>query len=656
MLNVASLNAGFLQEADDLLTQIEDCALNLEEQEDKQEGINQLFRAFHTIKGTGGMFGFQAVASFTHHLETVLDDVRAGKLPLSRRLLDLILLAKDHIKHLVDGKSDDERGNEIVNSLNQLSGRQLIAEKTTASLKAPIASSTNVGVSQTWHIKFRPNPHIMLCGTDPQMLFRTLADLGPISCTTHTEAIPELDDIDPCRLYCWWDIELISAESYEEIRSVFMFVEDDSDIKIELLNVPSASLVGAAELPPALLTPASTRSDQAETSQRSSTIRVPADKLDRLVSLVGELVMNESRLLQVSARIKSQELDVPVEEIDRLTSELRECILGIRMMPIGSTFGRLKRLVRDLSGELGKEIELITEGAQTELDKTVLDQLGDPLVHLIRNSIDHGIEGAADRISAGKPAQGTIHLRALHTGSSVVVSIHDDGKGLNPSIIKAKAIEKKLIPPDASLTDKEIYRLIFLPGFSTAAKVTNISGRGVGMDVVKRQIESLRGAIDIRSQVGQGTTISLTLPLTLAIIDGLLVDVGGQHFIIPMSLVLENTELPPGERNRNNGRRAISVRDELVPYLCLREEFDLEGVPPSHEKIVVVRHQDERLGLVVDRVLGSHQTVIQSLGKMYSNIEVVSGSTVMGDGRVALILDVSGLVRLSAKRQRRSAA
>jgi two-component system chemotaxis sensor kinase CheA len=654
-MNVASLNASFLQEAEDLLTQIEDCALNLEDQEDKQEGINQLFRAFHTIKGTGGMFGFQTVASFTHHLETVLDDVRAGKLPLSRRLLDLILLAKDHIKQLVDGKENDARGNEIVNSLNELSGRAPLAQKTPV-LDAPTVTEPKAGISQTWHIQFRPNSQIMLSGTDPQMLFRSLAELGPLSCTTHTDAIPELDVIDPCQCYCGWDIELVTAETYEEIRSVFMFVEDDSDIKIEQLNAPSAPSLPAPEAPAALLASSATRTDSAETSQRTATIRVPADKLDRLVSLVGELVMNESRLLQVSARIKSQELDVPVEEIDRLTSELRECILGIRMMPIGSTFGRLKRLVRDLSGELGKEIELITEGAQTELDKTVLDQLGDPLVHLIRNSIDHGIENASDRVAAGKPAQGTISLRALHNGSSVVVSIHDDGKGLNPATIKAKAIEKKLIPPDSTLTDKEIYRLIFLPGFSTAAKVTNISGRGVGMDVVKRQIESLRGVIDIRSQVGKGTTISLTLPLTLAIIDGLLVDVGGQHFIIPMSLVLENTELPPGERNRNNGRRAIAVRGELVPYICLREEFDLAGAPPPHEKIVVVRHQDERLGLVVDRVLGSHQTVIQALGKMYSNIEVVSGSTVMGDGRVALILDVPGLVHLSTKHLRLSAA
>ncbi len=647
-----SLNASFLQEADDLLAQIEECALNLEDQDDKQEGINQLFRAFHTIKGTGGMFGYQEVASFTHHLETVLDDVRAGRVPLSRRLLDLILSSKDHIKLLVDGKGDPARGDELVSALNELGGRSTENHVSAAPLKVP--GKENSAVSVTWHIEFRPNRQIMLSGTDPLMLFATLAELGPVTCRAHCDDIPELTAIDPCSCYCWWELDVTTTELLEEIRSVFMFVEDDCDLKIHAIDVAAGPSALPITEPAQNSAPPPAKTEQAASPQAVSTIRVPADKLDRLVSLVGELVMNESRLLQVSSRINSQELDVPVEEIERLTGELRECILGIRMMPIGSTFNRLKRLVRDLSTELGKDIELITEGAQTELDKTVLDQLGDPLVHLIRNSIDHGIENAPDRIAAGKPAQGTITLRALHTGSSVVVSIHDNGKGLNPAAIRAKAIEKKLIAYDATLTEKEIYRLIFLPGFSTAAKVTNISGRGVGMDVVKRQIENLRGAIDIRSEVGQGTTISLTLPLTLAIIDGLLVDVSGQHFIIPMSLVLENTELNSADRHRNNGRRTIAVRGELVPYICLREEFDVAGAPPLFEKIVVVRHQDERVGLVVDKVLGSHQTVIQSLGKIYNNIEVVSGTTVMGDGRVALILDVPGLVRLSAKRQQRN--
>jgi two-component system chemotaxis sensor kinase CheA len=294
---------------------------------------------------------------------------------------------------------------------------------------------------------------------------------------------------------------------------------------------------------------------------------------------------------------------------------------------------------------LGKEIDLVTEGEETEMDKTVLDQLGDPLVHLIRNSIGHGIELPEARVAAGKSRRGIIRLAAAHIGSNVVITITDDGQGLDPEAIRAKAVEKGLIAADAKLSDREMYDLIFQPGFSTAKQVTSVSGRGVGMDVVKRQFEALRGQVAMTSAVGQGTTLTLTLPLTLAIIDGLLVEIGRDQFIVPMSVVTENVELPHADRTRNNGRNVVAIRGALVPYVRLRDAFEINGTELDVEKIVIAKHGDDRVGLVVDRVLGNHQTVIQSLGKFYRNIELVSGATIMGDGRVALILDLGGLVR-----------
>jgi two-component system chemotaxis sensor kinase CheA len=363
--------------------------------------------------------------------------------------------------------------------------------------------------------------------------------------------------------------------------------------------------------------------------------------------------MNHSRLATAAARLAAPEIAGPVEEIERLVSELRDDVLQIRMMPIGSIFGRFRRLVHDLSQQLGKEINLVTEGEETELDKSILDRLGDPLVHLLRNSLDHGIESPADREAKGKSRKGTIRLVATHRGSDVVVSIADDGKGLDTAAIRAKAVSKQIISAEAALTDKEIFNLILLPGFSTAQSITSVSGRGVGMDVVKRQIDALRGTLTITSEAGRGSCMALTLPLTLAIIDGLLVECGHDQYIIPMAVVTENVELPLSERERNNGRNLVAVRGEQIPYIDLRKVFAIQGAPPSISKIVLVRHEDQRIGLVVDRVMDTHQTVIQALGPFFRNIEVVSGSTVMGDGRVALILDVAGVVRLADNPRRR---
>ncbi len=664
--------ATFLLEADDLLAQIEEIALEVDPNAPDSEGVNRLFRAFHTIKGSGSMFGFDAVAAFTHHVETALDRVRAGQLALSQELLDLVLAAKDRIKVLLEVGQGEVSGNaegseELVASITALcSGGSVSRAHGSPPDSSPASSNPSTTlVRQTFKIHFRPDPGVMVCGTNPASLLNELRALGDCSVLADASAVPELGELQPDQCYLSWEITLTTEQGRNAIKDVFIFVEDGSKIQIESVGdasptrlTPVADPVSAtsssgpekpsspaAKAPPAASKNDSTSSAPRKPTAKDTTVRVPSEKLDRLVNLVGELVMNQSRLTQAASRFDSSDLAVPVEEIERLVSELRDNVLGIRMMPIGSTFSRFKRLVHDLSGELGKEIDLVTEGADTELDKTVLDQLGDPLVHLIRNSLDHGVEPAERRESLGKPRRGTIRLAAAHTGSNVVVTITDDGKGLDTAVLRAKAVEKGLIPAEANLSEKEMFNLIFLPGFSTAKQITNISGRGVGMDVVKRQIDALRGSVSISSEVGKGTTIALTLPLTLAIIDGLLVEIGGDQFIIPMSVVTENVELQRLERSRNNGRNVVAVRGELIPYLRLRESFEVREAELDLEKVVIVRHEDQRVGLVVDRVLGSHQTVIQSLGRFYKNIEAFSGATIMGDGRVALILDLGGLIR-----------
>ena len=654
----------FLNEADDLLAGIEEIALEINPSEVSGELINRLFRAFHTLKGSGAMFGFDTVAEFTHHVETVLDLVRENRLAFSAELINLILRSKDQIKALLDAAQNHQApplaaGSEIVAALTALlpAANATVpgAVSTTNDFKA--AAGAGNSPKHSYRVHFRPPPELMVSGTNPIALLNELRELGDCQIIAQTTAVPPLDQLQPDLCHFAWDITLTTDRGTNAIKDVFLFVEDGSELKIESTDVPAPNA-------PKPVAPAPTSVPQnnasknepvpppagnvpARRSAKESSVRVPSERLDRLVNLVGELVMNQSRLSQVAAAANVPNLAGPVEELERLVDELRDNVLGIRMMPIGATFSRFKRLVHDLSAELGKEIELVTEGEGTELDKTVLDQLGDPLVHLIRNSIGHGIEVPEARLAAGKPRQGTIRLAAAHIGSNVVITITDDGRGIDRDAVRAKAVEKGLIAADAKLSERDIYDLIFQPGFSTAKQITGVSGRGVGMDVVKRQFDALRGQVTLASEAGKGTTLTLTLPLTLAIIDGLLVEIGRDQFIVPMSVVTENVELQRAERGRKNGRNVVAVRGELVPYVRLREAFAMNGTELDVEKIVIARHGEARVGLVVDRVLGSHQTVIQPLGKFYRNIGLVSGATIMGDGRVALILDLGGLLRFA---------
>ncbi len=662
----------FLLEADDLLDQIEDTVLAMEDDDKDADRINHLFRAFHTLKGSGAMFGFDTVAAFTHHVETVLDQVRSGNVPVTRHLLDLLLASKDHIGVLLAAAGGGpppaaETAPRIIAELNALLlGNEGSNNGTTATAKAGPKNRKHTAPSgaqpqRRFRIQFRPPPNVMAIGLDPAALLEELRSLGSCDIRLLAEEVPPLDTLNPDQCHLAWDIAITTVSDLNAVRDVFIFVADGSQLEITPL-ADAAPVPEAVPPPPPLpsrneaakpATPPDRepRPAKTATANKEAMARVPAEKLDRLVSLVGELVVNQSRLSRITLGLNLPDLSSPMEEFERQVAELRDIVLGIRMMPIGSTFSRFKRLVRDLSSELGKEIDLVTEGAETELDKTVIDQLSEPLVHLIRNSVDHGIDLPEERLRQGKSRRGTIRLAAAHEGAHVLITIQDDGQGLNLDVIRAKAIEKKFLPPDAQPSRAELINLIMMPGFSTARQVTSVSGRGVGMDVVKRQIESLRGSVHIESQLGCGTTLTLTLPLTLAIIEGLMVEVQNDQFIIPMSTVMENVELLRSQRSGNNGRNLVTVRGELIPYIRLRDHFTIPGAGPEIEKIVIVRFGGVRVGLVVDRVLGSHQTVIQSLGRFYRDVAVVSGSTIMGDGRVALILDLAGLVKTVEEQQ-----
>jgi two-component system, chemotaxis family, sensor kinase CheA len=528
----------------------------------------------------------------------------------------------------------------------------------------------------------------MALGTNPILLLDELRGLGSAVIVAQTETVPELEAIDPTLCYIGWDVVLTTEQPRAAIEQVFMFVIDDMELSIERLEpekapnrlgeilldrqdiAPEAIDSALAQQEPLgkLLVKAGNLSEdklasalaeqkhlrgEARAAKTADSIRVPAERLDDLMDRIGELVIAQSRLTQVASASADTAVKSVAEEIERLTFELRETTMSVRMVPIGSLFGRFRRLVHDLSRELGKEINLITIGEETELDKTVIERLNDPLVHLIRNSIDHGLEAPDGRRAAGKSAQGRITLSARHAGAEVLISVVDDGRGLDRERIQARAEENGLIAAGAKLSDNELFQLIFQPGFSTAREVTNLSGRGVGMDVVKRTIQGLRGTIDIASTVGRGSEITLRLPLTLAIIDGLLVRVGNGRYVIPLAAVEECVELTAEVDTRSSGRSFLNIRDDLVPFLRLRELFNTAVAADPFQKVVIVSAGELRVGLVVDQVIGDHQTVIKSLSKLHADVKTFSGATILGDGTVALILDVAHLVETGQAREER---
>jgi two-component system chemotaxis sensor kinase CheA len=665
----------FRQEARELLETLEQALLDLEKQPSDHDLIDSAFRALHTIKGSGAMFGFDAVAAFVHEFETAFDRVRKGKALPSHALIAVALSAKDHIHKLIEMPHEAHGGDAILDALRRIVDATAAGDASTvgtASMSSAASAPAPVVAETVWRVRFHLSADAFVTGTNPFLLLEELRDLGPCKVNALVDAIPPLEVIDPEVSYLGWDVELATTQPRSAIEDVFMFLCDGMALDITEVGgaeAPASETTVSEAAPPAApavaavahvqVAPAEAASATSEatrpvgtdavqsrqkTEPAAASLRVPAERLDELMDRVGELVIAQARLNQIASASSDSNLKTIAEELERLSAGLRDTTMGIRMVPIGTLFGRFRRLVHDLSRDLGKEIEFVTSGEETELDKTVIERLADPLVHLIRNSVDHGLESSERRLKAGKLAKGTVRLSAVHAGAEVAISVSDDGAGLDAVRIRAKAEEAGLIAHDAKIADADLFQFLFHPGFSTAREVTSLSGRGVGMDVVKRTIEGLRGKIELTTVPGAGTTATLRLPLTLAIIDGMLVRVGNSRYTIPLSAVEECVELPNDVDVRATGRNFLNIRGSLVPFLRLSELFNSRTPPDPYQKVVIVSSGEFRVGLVVDQIIGNNQTVIKSLSKLHADIGNFSGATILGDGTVALILDVIQLV------------
>jgi len=707
----------FFAESRGLLRDMEDALLRLEDAPDDADALNAVFRAAHTIKGSAGLFGLDAIVAFTHEAESVLDLARDGRLSVDDTVCGLLLQCKDHIELLLRQVESDEalaedarrHGDSLTERLLKLHG-QIDGADTGGKLAQlqpetvePVPCNGPAQDGDVWHISLRFGSEVLRHGMDPASFIRYLGTFGRIArIVTVLDGVPKLADLDPECCHLGFEIQFRSDCDKQAIENAFEFVREDCQLRIlppgsrvqdyvrlidelpgnklrlgELLVACGAVtqreldtalqeqqradlrpplgqvLVGDKVVRPEVVNAALNKQNEvrARQSQDAMFIRVHAEKLDALINQVGELVIAGAGVGLLAQRNKDSALQEAMSSMSRLVEDVRDGAMRLRMVEIGETFNRFRRVVRDVSKELGKEIELVITGAETELDKSVVERLGDPLTHLVRNAMDHGIEPTEVRAARGKPAQATIELAACHEAGHIVVEVRDDGGGLDRDRILAKAIERGLIDANAEtqLPDAAVWNLIFEPGFSTASQISNLSGRGVGMDVVKRGIEALRGSVEIESAAGLGSTIRIRLPLTLAIIDGFLMRVADVHLVVPLDMVLECVEigagLPPGQDY-------FDLRGEVLPLLRLREHFALQGQPGRRQNVVIVKTLGRKAGLVVDELQGQFQAVIKPLGELFASARGLAGSTILGSGEVALVLDVPSLLD-SAQRTHR---
>jgi two-component system chemotaxis sensor kinase CheA len=697
----------FIAESRELLDDMEDALLKLGTLDDPAESINAIFRAAHTIKGSAGLFGLDGVVAFTHLLESLLDEVRAGVIALDEPLVALLLSCGDHIAGLVGaveaGRDTGEpelaaTGAALAQRLRERLGTAQAQPQPAPAPAEPaqepaLRRLADAGSADHWHISLRFGPSVLRNGMDPLSFLRYLNTLGRIvHVATLADALPPLEELDAEACALGFEIAFESTASKATIENVFEFVLDDCQLHILppgsrvaeyvelikrlpeettrlgdiLVNCGSLTahelqsalqsqraqpdpvvpighiLVDQGAIQPAVVEAALAKQRQVKEAkaQESRSVRVDADKLDRLINLVGELVIAAAGANLVARTIRQVQLQEAHSTLATLVEDVRDSALQLRMVKIGATFNRFQRVVHDVSREIGKDIQLQIHGEDTELDKTVVEKIADPLIHLVRNSMDHGIEPAALRLERGKPARGTLTLNAYHDSGTIVIEVSDDGGGLNREKILAKAVERGLVEAGKTLSDKEIYALIFEPGFSTADQVTRLSGRGVGMDVVKRNIMALRGSVEVESRPGLGTTVTVRLPLTLAIINGFQVGVGRSVFVLPLEMVDECVEFRP-----EPGHNYTDLRGQVLPFIRLRELFELDGQPPARQNIVVVKYAGQKFGLVVDALHGEAQTVIKPLSSMFAQVKGISGSSILGNGEVALILDIPALLR-----------
>ena len=710
-LEMEQFHAAFFEEGFESLDTMEAALLQLDPNSPNVETINSVFRVAHSLKGGSGMFGFSDITSFTHTLETLLDELRAGRKAVTSAIVDQLLKSTDVLRGMLKATQQKTPIDQQAVADLQFDLEQLVAQAPAAAAAqaspaptaavavapppptaaqaagpAPVMPSRPAG--RCWQIELKPNPRLLALGNDPLRMLAELAELGEVACSIDTTSVPPLADLDSEVCYFSWSIQLTTEVTREVISSVFEWAEGDCELTItELTAATEAAPVPAPPGAPSEATPVpvaasvpipvptmvakpevveakpraavAARADPpAEAPKSASTdsnsIRVSIEKIDELMNTVGEIVITQSMLMQFAQNADALSVDrlrTGLGQLERHVRELQDTVMRVRMLPISFVFSRFPRMVRDLAQKLGKQIELKMTGEHTELDKTVMEKIGDPLVHLVRNSVDHGVEMPEVRLAAGKSAQGTVYLDASHRGGNIAVEVSDDGGGLDKGRILAKARERGLVGPNDSLSDEQIYELIFMPGFSTAEKTTDVSGRGVGMDVVRRNIKSLGGKISISSERGRGSRFVITLPLTLAIVDGQSVTVGSESYIVPLISIVESLQVKPEQVNRlsRNGE-VFSFRGDYLPIIRLHEVFGVEPRTRAlNEGLVVVAEGDgQRVGLFVDDLRDQQQVVIKSLETNYGHVEGVSGATILGDGSVALILDLPGLIRGAA--------
>lgn len=679
-IDMAQFHQVFFEESFEGLDAMESGLLNLDMGDVNVDEINTIFRAAHSIKGGSGTFGFNSVSDFTHVMETLLDEMRDGRRLITQTAVDVLLGSVDCLREMlqaiqggseINQQSVSQHKQALDNELNNTPISESLAGNT---FQTQTSSNQSTQEISGWSIAFSPHLHLLKTGNEPLRMFRELATLGNLTVTADLQGLPDLYDLDPEECHLSWKLELEGNVPVKEIDEIFDWVEEDCDLAKQAIfasiTADSTNNTDIVTMPVSNKTeptaqdesPSKTavelkeaKKEEPKTAAKgSSSIRVDTSKIDTLINMVGELVITQSMLSLIGEHFELSKLDHlknGLSQLERHTRELQESVMNIRMLPISFVFSRFPRLAHDISSKLGKKIELKLVGEHTEVDKTVVELLSDPLVHLVRNSLDHGIEMPDVRLAAGKPETGTVTLEAYHRGGNIVIEVSDDGKGLDKSKLRAKAIEKGLIEPDAILTDKQTYELIFMPGFSTAEKLTDISGRGVGMDVVRRNIQSLGGNIEIISTLGKGSTIAIHLPLTLAILDGQSVAVGDETYIVPLGAIIESLNIKEERVNRVVGKgETFLLRGQYLPIIRMHDIFNVSTA--KHTKLtegllVVVEGQGVRCGLFVDDLLGQQQVVIKSLEANYRRVEGVSGATILGDGSVALILDIPGLVRLA---------
>jgi len=667
------LKSTYFQECAELLDNVYTQLGVLEEGQHDDETVHAIFRAIHSIKGGGGAFGFDRMVAFAHCLETLLDLLRDGKVAMAPEVVALLLRATDALSDLVAAERTGVAASAGFES-TLLAALAEAACPAQAEPDKPVQTASPQGAHaqspaqagpapdqpRIYRIGVQPHATLFKNASEPLLLIRELQRLGTLTITADLTRLPGLDALDPETAYLGWVIDVQTAFPVAQIKEIFEFVDDQCDLSITELPpahvvqqtrpaaAPSAIPAPATPSAPPKPEPAETR--RAETPPASPTVRVDVEKVDRLVNLVGELVINQAMLIQLGGELPSEMcpgLITGLETLSQHLRELQEGVMAIRTQPVKSVFSRMPRLVRELSSQLGKEARLFITGEGTEIDKTVIEQLADPLTHLLRNAIDHGVEKPDERIAQGKPPAGSIHLAAEHRSGRIVIEVSDDGRGIDRERVLARARARGLLAADASPSDEEIDNLIFLPGFSTAETVSNISGRGVGMDVVRRNIQALGGRITLQSRKGSGSRFLLSLPLTLAILDGMIVAVGRESYIVPLTNIVESLRPRRQDMHAVTGcGDVVAIRGQYVPLLYLARHF---GVPNAVEDaasgivVVVETEGAEQMGLVVDELLGQQQVVVKSLEANYGEVEGIGGATILGNGRVALILDIAGL-------------